>query len=145
MKVYKGCQLYKGLTIALPAIIAASLLAACSGSPGGESDGGTTVPASDGSVYDASRPDTGIGFDVAITPPAPPVFTDWVCPEGWAATPGFTDENGVENPPEGVDTTRRPSRSTMTEVAPRYANLIREGSAPGWTMNSYFRASIVPE
>ena len=32
-----------------------------------------------------------------------PVLESWECPDNWNAMPGFTDENGVENPPEGME------------------------------------------
>ena len=31
-----------------------------------------------------------------------PRLTDWDCPEGWQSVPGFVDEEGNENPPEGM-------------------------------------------
>ena len=34
-----------------------------------------------------------------------PALADWPCPEGWEAAPAFVDEEGRENPPEGMEQT----------------------------------------
>ncbi|MBI5528411.1 MAG: right-handed parallel beta-helix repeat-containing protein [Deltaproteobacteria bacterium] len=65
--------------------------------------GGSDAGAPDARVKDAGTTDADGGLsDVVIRKPAPPQFKDWTCPEGWLPTPAFADENGVENPPEGV-------------------------------------------
>ncbi|MFC1611836.1 hypothetical protein ACFL6C_12810 [Myxococcota bacterium] len=40
--------------------------------------------------------------DLVVTGAGLPVLTDWQCPAGWRVTPGFVDENGIENVPDGV-------------------------------------------
>ncbi len=39
----------------------------------------------------------------AIQPPELPRMKDWDCPEGWNSVPAFVDEDGNENPPEGME------------------------------------------
>jgi len=58
----------------------------------------------DGGKWDSGTDDAGDGGvpDAAIQGPQPPLFEDWTCPEGWLPAPAFIDENGIEDPPEGV-------------------------------------------
>ena len=57
---------------------------------------------------DADRREIGIeqtGEEAAWDSPFEvqfPQLTDWDCPEGWRSVPGFVDEHGNENPPDGM-------------------------------------------
>ncbi|MBI5528412.1 MAG: right-handed parallel beta-helix repeat-containing protein [Deltaproteobacteria bacterium] len=118
------------LKTAVRNVLVFAMAGACGGSSGnGQAAGDAGTVAHDaGGPADAGALDAGIADgdtdggagDTGIAAPQPPQlpeclqgeeppgcaelprFSDWACPEGWVPTPAFTDENGVENPPEGV-------------------------------------------